>query len=295
MLRYRLKQQKGSALLVALMLMVLLSVIGVQMHNDASDELTVAGNSWDATSAFYAAEAGQAIAQSLLWKDYINFSSVSPFKQAGKVGNRQTYQYFLDNMGIYDGQETELAANMEIGYGQRINSVVVRRSDVGALTELVVTSTGTGPDNSAQRISAVYQAEGEAFKGFDFAVLSNNINCIFCHTTIDNVDRYYNTEDSLKGTFDRVKVASLESMLLRTGSADSHIGGTLYTRGVVMDKSGNIINDLSPSGKGIDGYKFDTTGKIQEPLTTTPLVAAAGNPPPPMENLYLNYPTDESK
>ncbi len=115
-----------------------------------------------------------------------------------------------------------------------------------------------------------------------------------CHATIDNVDRVYNTDPTKEGTFDRVKVASLESMLIRTTSADSYVAGTVYSRGIVTDKAGNLITNLSPTGKGLEGFAINSAdGKITEPLSTVSLTEASGSPLPQNSNLYLNYPTAE--
>ncbi len=295
MLFCKLRNQRGSAVLIAVMVLLMMTLIGIQMHSISVDDMEISGNSNRATKAFYAAEAGLALAQSILWNDYVSYASTNPYKESGKIGNRATYTAYLDGLGLIDSASAKLVVATDVGTGQFIDSVVVERLDGAGVTELDVTSYGSADDNSHQEIAAVLKVEGEAFKGFEFAILANNVNCIMCHARIDNVDRVFNTDTSKTGTFDRVKVAALESMLIRTTSADSYVAGTVYTRGIVTDKKGNPITNLSPTGGGLEGWVFDTTGKIQEPMNTVPLTNTTGDPLPQYGNLYMNYPTDDAQ
>jgi cytochrome c551/c552 len=51
---------------------------------------------------------------------------------------------------------------------------------------------------SSARSSRCTRSSPRKFDGFDYAVLANNINCIFCHTQVDSVDRVYNTDIAAK-------------------------------------------------------------------------------------------------
>ncbi|MFQ5658292.1 MAG: hypothetical protein ACE5G5_12180, partial [Candidatus Methylomirabilales bacterium] len=122
----------------------------------------------------------------------------------------------------------------------------------------------------------------------------NNINCIMCHARFDNVERYYNTDPIQYGSFDRIKVAALQDLQIRSTSADSIIAGTLYTTGTLRDKDGTPLSDLALTT--LDGYEFDANSHIVEDGSGNPntvdLTKATGNPLPPLENLYVDYPTD---
>ncbi|MFQ5607337.1 MAG: hypothetical protein ACE5GA_05275, partial [Candidatus Zixiibacteriota bacterium] len=228
-----------------------------------------------------------------LWGDYIAWASTNPPKTAGVVGNKASYEAFVRGLGIPDDGYSQLVLYLEMGNGNVIDSVTVSRKDQPDAVVFTVTSTGHAQDFSSETITSVYRVEGAPFRGFDYAILANNINCIMCHATIDNVDRVFNTDPTKLGDFDRVKIGSLESMLLRTTSAESHIAGALYTRGVITDKSGNLITDLSPSGKGLNGFEFSNLdGNITEPMISTSLVNTTGSPLPQYGNLYMNYPVD---
>lgn len=294
MTKYSISNQRGAALLIVMALLMMLTVLGVQMVNTSNDDVTMAGNQTDASNSFYAAESGQAIAKSILWTNFVNWASVNPPKKSGETGSLETYTAFLDNIGLADSTSLVIVNSMKMSESQTIETVVAERLDGAGSTLITVAAVGLDQDGAKQGISAQYRVEGTPFKGFDYAILAKNINCIMCHATIDNVDRVYNTDSSKIGSFDRVKVASLESLLLRTTSADSRVAGTVYTRGIVTDKAGVPISNLSPGGMGLEGYQIDpTTGKIVEGLTDVALTNTTGSPLPTYGNLYMNYPTAE--
>ena len=287
-----LRNDTGGVLVVVLGILLMMTLIGAQMISTSNDDVTLSGNSQGSNRAFYSAESGQALAKSALWADYVSTTLTSPVKASGEVGNRTTYTAYLNNIGLTDGTQKTIASSVSVGTGQSVDSVYVRRQDQSGATVLTVSSVGRAAGSASQTIRAVYRIEGEAFKGFEFAILAKNVNCIMCHATIDNVDRVFNTDATKQGSFDRVKVASLESMLIRTTSALSNVAGTVYTRGIVTDKTGNSITNLSPTGQGLEGYAINsTTGKITEPLTAVGLTNTTGTPLPQNGNLYMNYPT----
>ncbi len=293
--------ERGSALLVTLAILMMLTILGLQMVDTSNDEMKMSGNMQDATKAFYSAEAGLALAKSKLWSEYVNWTCTNPAKKAGSIGNRTTYSAYLTQLGLPDLGSMNVVQGYHVDENQRVDSVVVKRHDQPGAVVLTVASSGSFSDGSHQTIRSIYRVEGELFKGFDFAILAKNVNCIMCHAMIDNVDRVYNTDGSKNGTFDRIKVASLESMLLRTQSvngwppAASNIAGTMYTRGTITDQSGNAVSNLSPTGVGVAGYEINTTtGKISEPLKSVALTNTTGSPLPKNGNLYMNYPTTTS-
>ena len=91
----------------------------------------------------------------------------------------------------------------------------------------------------------VYTVEPADFDGFDFAVLANNINCIFCHTNVDNVERIYGTDPDAE--YDRVRVGSLETLMLRHDSYDR----SSFMPGVVL--GAKRVGDVPGLTVGLDG------------------------------------------
>ncbi len=294
-MRYKLQSEAGSALLVVVVVLLMTTMIGLFMSTNSDDDIALSGNMHNATKAFYSADAGLAIAKAKLWTDYVNSTQTSPPKAAGVIGDRQSYIAYLNSLPLADLGSYKVAQNVSLGENQFVDSIMVTRLDQPGATVLTVSSIGRGDGNASQTVSAVYRVEGEPFKGFDFAILAKNVNCIMCHATIDNVDRVWNTDATKKGTYDRVKVASLESMLIRTTSAESYVAGTVYTRGIVTDKAGNPITNLSPTGMGLGGYAIGSTdGKITEPMSNVSLTTTTGSPLPQFGNLYMNYPTNQA-
>jgi len=188
-----------------------------------------------------------------------------------------------------------------------VDAIQIARHDVGESTQLYLTvlastNRGKGLVNPVldRAVQQVYTVEPADFGGFDYALLANNVNCIFCHTNVDSVDRFYNDDPALAGTFDRVKVGSLETLMLRDWAgasgnihdfdADSYIAGSLYIRGHATNQDGTPITNWPDLA--FQGYGFDSaTGSILEGpygMSTTPFVPA-GDPPGPLENLYLDY------
>ncbi|HIA48474.1 MAG TPA: hypothetical protein EYN96_11025, partial [Candidatus Hydrogenedentes bacterium] len=171
-------------------------------------------------------------------------------------------EFLVDSTGLEPGQSFEppdLDLPIQLGGGATIESVTVTRSANGQ--DFLIESTGTSGGVSITAVSGG-RVGGEPFQGFGYAVLANNINCIMCHAWFDNVDRVNNTDSDNYGTYDRIKIASLESLLVRVGSADSNLAGTYYTRGVITDKSGNPLSDLEDSD--VTGREFDADGKLIE-------------------------------
>ena len=102
------------------------------------------------------------------------------------------------------------------------------------------TTRGEGLANPVidRAIQVVYTIEPAPFEGFDYGVLANNVNCIFCHTVVDTTERYYGMSTGDDG-YERVRLGTLESLMVRDnffnqapssgitdGYADSWIGGT---------------------------------------------------------------------
>ena len=143
---------------------------------------------------------------------------------------------------------------------------------------------------------------GAPFAGFAFAVLANNINCILCHAEFQSLDVYRNADTELYGSFDRIKVASLESLMIRTSEdIDSHTAGTVYTRGEVYNQAGTQFTSSTLASSTLKSYAFSSDdGKITQDGSTGEMAEVsldvAGTDSEGLldqfANLYLNYPED---
>jgi len=297
-MRFRLHEdQSGVTMFVALMMLLMVGLVGTAMIDMSEVDMAISDNFKRNAQAFYAAESGSELARNMMWWQYVNQSMSSPPKAAGDPGNYSTYAAWLDAVGLPDSSSLLLGAGQTVSQQQRIDSIRIARLDLpaGMGTDLKVMSYGSDAVSSRETVSEYLRITSGMFSGFGFAILAKNINCIMCHARVDNVDRYYNTDLAKLGTFDRTRVASLESLLLRTGSADSRIAGSLYTRGIVTDDKGVPITDLSPSNQGLEAWDMDANGKILEPLTSVKMTNTTGTPLPTYGNLYLDYPSDPAQ
>ena len=251
--------------------------------------------------------------------------------QEGTPGNLASYKEFIDGVvannedlngnGTFDAQEGEYdsdadgsfevnspqaliesASPLALGDNDtQILTVTVSRAD--DLTGCSMTVRATGKVGDATRtVEQTLRVSSAPFDGFEYAVLANNINCILCHAEFRALDLEYNTDASDYDSFKRIKVAALESMLLRPSEAASRVAGTVYTRGTVTNQTGSPLSSAQLASSTFKGYSFDhTTGNIEQTSTgamgATNLVQAqqdANGYPLPMANLYKNYPTDET-
>ncbi len=293
--RSRRDAERGVALIATLLAVVVLTVLGLGMLTVSLTDTRNTTRLGQDLQALYAAEAGVENVVKQLWADYIaeDCTSCTYPKGPGEVGILNGYIDFLNRSGINDGGTYSLLTGQSLLGGVTIEQVTVTRTDDSESVSLAVISDGTAGERQV-RVQEAFQVEGELFKGFDYALLANNINCIMCHARFDNVKRDYNSDPSQYGSFDRVKVAALEDLMVRSASADSIVAGTLYTTGTIRDNAGNPLTDLVSTT--VDGYQFDSNGKIVEDASGNPtrvdLSKATGDPLPPLENLYVDYPID---
>ncbi len=190
-----------------------------------------------------------------------------------------------------------------------ISDVTITRTDDATGMVITIRSTAQAPSPSRRDPDAVVtrsmdqtiRVSGTPFSGFEFAVLANNINCILCHAEMRPLSLELNTDTTKYGTFDRIKVATLESLMFRTGSADSKIAGTIYTRGAVTNEAGTELSASTlASCTQLRSYQFsNSNGKVTQSSTGAMTATALKNATTDSDgmltqfaNLYKNYPTD---
>ena len=324
------KKQKGIALVFALIaIIVILGALGVVMTQVQSSKQDTDG-AYAMVVIEEAAQAGIDLAIKALWRDYIE-------NNGNTTGNWASYRFYLDNVlqipknedlnfnGVRDPLETgngdSVFDTYPTGYDPRgfplleasidfqepetqrviatLESVHIARYDDTAQAHLTVRSTAEtqGRRRTAVQVLNVGSMTTPHFK---FAILANNISCILCHAEILSLPFEYNDDPDLYGTFDRIKIASLESMLVRKSEAKSHVAGTLYTRGEVYKENGSLFSAQDFVSSTFKGYDFDReTGKLgfdhNGNMNVAQLVNAEVNENGDLEqfaNLYMDYPTD---
>ncbi len=212
--------------------------------------------------------------------------------QAGQANPTST-----DLRALFDTNQVTESADFQ---GLVVEHLQVRREDLPRSIRLyfeVEVSHGTqgdGPGGVRRTVQEVLSVEPPSWGGLDFALLANNINCVMCHTEVDNAFRFYNTDEEKFGTFERTKLGSLESFQLRDDPM-SWIAGTLYLQGDGVHDDGSEITDWS--AMGLKSRSFDGHGMLSEDawgdLVETDLAPADNADLGPYENLYVSY-SDES-
>ncbi len=277
-----------------------------------------------------AAQAGIDFAVNLLWDEYIANNETT--------GNWGSYRYYLNNeLNLPINEDLNFSGERDPnelgdgrggfkmypqGYDRRgmtlidepmlftdpnsqrtvatIETIHVARYDTIDQARLTVRATASHEGRSMTAVQLL-NIGGASLDHGQFAILANNISCALCHAQIHSLDMERNNDPSLYGTFDRVKIASLESIMVRRNeNINSNLAGTLYTRGSVYDEWGNEYTANTLANTQFRGFQInDVNGKLiqnsQGNMTSTPLKNAGLNPDgelTPHANLYLNYPTD---
>jgi hypothetical protein len=133
------------------------------------------------------------------------------------------------------------------------------------------------------------------FQGFDFALLTNNANCILCHTDIKSVDAF-KSNPTQKTPWNKARVGVLDTLQIRFGqdvpnNPKSKIAGTIYLRGNFIGTGGQDITDkigettlstsLEPGSEQIVGSNYGSFS-----ITDCQIPMRCGT----NHNFYKNYP-----
>jgi hypothetical protein len=314
----RARSERGSAMIAALMIVSMLAMLGLSMLSTGLSGTKSLNGQSDDYRLQSAVESVGTLATEQLWSGYLR-------QQGGAAGTIATFRNYLTSVGVTDAGPggapgaTDGAdwlnttgipndTHHHAGFDDvNVDDLRLLRRDDGESTRLYVTVSATTKRGQThahtenRAIQMVYTVEPAPFEGFDYGILTKNVNCIFCHAKVDTTDRVYNHDPSLYNTFAKVKVGSLESLMLRNDNrpsigdfdADSLIAGTLYVRGSATDQSGVPVNNWSTHSAL--SCVFDTNGHMVQDNSgnmTYDHFHPAGTPLGPNENLYLNYPTD---
>ncbi len=222
------------------------------------------------------------------------------------------FRTHLDSLGILDQSSAAnpVAADFlaSVGISQDaqgdyplaggfVLALQVTRIDAWDGSQLTVAATASltanpevGLGKKTVSMREVFSVGRPEWDGLDFALLANNVNCILCHAEIDDAQRYYNQNPLARGSFDRVRVGSLESFHVRE-NPDSKIAGTLYLGGDALREDGSRIEQWGSFS--LKSAAFDGQAKLLEDafgqLTTVDLSPADESQPQALENLYLDY------
>lgn len=332
-IRLRRDRRQGIALIfVMIAIIVILGALGIVMTNVHS-AMKNSDSAYDVAVLEQAAQGGIDMAVKKLWTDYLS-------SNGNTTGNWASYKYYLNNTlaipknedlnfnGVRDTEETgngdSTFDQYATGYDHRgwplpglpkeikdpvtqrvistIQNVFVARYDRVSQSVLTITAIA-GVNGKTKTAVQVLEIGGSEWPGTQFAILANNISCILCHAEFHSLLLDRNTSATNFNTFDRIKVASLESMLVRKTEACSNVAGTFYTRGNVYDENRATYTASGLAASTLKAYNFNTTnGKIVQgtsgAMTQVSLANAGKNSSGELNqfaNLYLGYPSDKDK
>ena len=316
------RRRRGLAIVPAMLLVSGLAIVALALLTTVLSGKRTTSHQHDDYKLSSAVESLAILAAERLWSGYLA-------NEGGAAGSIQSFRNYLTGLGVdpdvSDGppakdQGTDILPLLglpltDLGQSRfndvNVDSLRIVRRDIGEATQVFLTasastSRGLGIVNPVlnRAVQQVYTVEPEEFAGFDYALLANNVNCIFCHTQVDSVDRWFATDLDAEDAPGRVKVGTLESLMLRhdmdnnpytinDGDMDSCIAGTLYTRGEATLHDFSAITDWGELS--FKGYEFDGDGFIIEDDWGFPSIVdlvPATDPPLGMENLYLDYTSD---
>ncbi|MEM8712375.1 MAG: hypothetical protein AAGG01_15595, partial [Planctomycetota bacterium] len=202
---------------------------------------------------------------------------------------------YIDSVGLAQNKQGRYELD-----GVEIENLSVYRIDNWDSTDVVIEVDAVsrrGQDGSSRErrasIQEVFSIAPPEWDGLDYALLANNINCLLCHTTVDNAERFYNSNSLLSGTFDTVKVGSIESIHFRA-DPDSKVAGALLIGSDALLGDGHEVDDwtqfnllaASPSAGG-------TIAKIQEDQFGNALFGGLEvfdkNNPSASANMFLDF------
>ncbi len=271
-----------------------------------------------------AAKSGIDSAVSMLWQAYV-------ISNGNTTGNWASYRVFLNNYPIPNNEDLDYSggqngdendangdgnfevanltvlvdenAPVQLSNGANVDLITVNRTDDITGTTLTITARANFGNETRTAIQTVRVA-GLPFDGFQYAIMANNINCILCHAEFRQLELELNSDPTQYNTFDRIKIAALESLLFRVSGAHSNIAGTVYTRGGIYNQYGGSLTASDLAGSTFGAYDFTTTnGKIVQDITSgnmteVSLLQAGVDGEGLLEqfaNLYTDYPTDGSQ
>jgi hypothetical protein len=164
---------------------------------------------------------------------------------------------------------------------------------------------GPYPPVTVEQIVAV---SGQPLEHPKYAVFSKNVSCVMCHAEFRSLPLEMNRDPQNFNTFPRVKIGSLESILIRSGqgpfAAHSRVAGTVYSRGDNILKENHAPYtqaelahssfrgfEISPANQGM--IMQDQFGQMHDVPLITARTSEEGVAP--FANLYLSYASVEEE
>lgn len=256
-------RQQGIALISALIFLVITVVFVSTALLVSSANKRQTRNTLVTTQAQFAAEAGIERLIHDIWYGKKANSVILP----GQSRDLEKFREGLDALGLKTGELSNGAFEFSSDpliltddFGDSRYRLTAKRVDLGpnrTLIRLNVVGEVGLADNPLARRRITEDIALQPPNIPAYALLTNNANCIFCHTTISSLDSAYDENgkfwnintlsqqeriDHVQGE-DRIKVGVLESLMVDRADPskiNSLVAGTIYTRGIT-----NMIDSKS--------------------------------------------------
>ncbi|MFA7692763.1 MAG: hypothetical protein GX117_01855 [Candidatus Hydrogenedentes bacterium] len=293
-------KESGMALLLALICIVVVlggvMLVGrMLVSSHANTDLVTAMR-----LAEESAKSGIDIAVERVWNQYVLYND-------NVVGNLGSYKRFINRVVARD-QAIDIVVpsdpvHLDTSVAATVEAVRLLRTDTPDGVMFTIFSTGTYGEQRCE-VEQSMRVSGALFNGYEYAVLANYINCILCHASFYNLDERMNKDRTKYGSFDRIKIATLEALLYRTTSADSVVAGTIYTRGQVYNEAYVPMSSSTIEKSDFQHFQFSKEhggltqqsngALVRQGLKEAKIDRNTGK----LEqyaSLYTNYPTEQSQ
>ena len=306
-------EQRGTALfavvpIAILMMTLMVAFVGTSVETSRANVADV-----DMFRARAAAQNAASLAIADVWSDFESASGGqmqlwnlrnhlddNNLSNQGNASNPARTAY-MQSIGLAENND----GRFEID-GVEIERLDVYRIDDWDSTDIIIevdAVTRRGQDGSSRErrnsIQEVFTIAPPTWDGLDYALLANNINCLLCHTTIDNAERVYNTNPALAGTFDSVKIGSIESIHFRE-DPDSKVAGVMLIGADALLGDGHAVTDWSAFNlEGAAPSAGGTVSRITEDAYGNAMFGGLDifdpNAPSTSANMFLDFFDSEIK
>lgn len=284
-----------SALIFMFIVVIFLSIVvtnSINSQRNATDSLRT-------SQAQFAAEAGLDDAVATVWHRL--WGTTIPPEQRSLTRYAAELAKAPLNLGAEGATYRSSVSTLSSGssYSYEITRLAdVKANEVLEAVVLRVKAVGMLPDGRTTRVLQSDFTVRRGFFPFDFALLTNKAECIFCHADIKSLDALLGDPTSDPDSWwDRTKVGVLSSLIMRGGEHAGTVSGSLLTRGDVYQQGGNAgVSDLlyTTMTVGQDRISQNTATAINSSPEYQADCRTEPNDCKTKRALYLNYPTGSS-
>ena len=301
------EREGGFAIVTAISFLAVTAVFASVAVFLAVSNQRQSANLVNTTQAQYAAEAGVEDTIKTYWFD--TFASIKTKERSLVKFRLQLDTLLLASVNVGtknkkspDSPPTQLTGSVPTNVGVANYTTTIQRFDINdsfpRRTILRLRSLGKISNTTTRVITQDLIILAPKYNGLEFALLTENANCIFCHASVTSMEDAYRASGT-RPKLDRIKVATLNSLEVRETSADTFVGGSIYTRGAFQADNGGAGSPMSligtkAAGTDVKTYNVDSvTGQVDSTagvsLDTTqdciPVSKCTAN-----KNFYTNYP-----